>query len=128
MLFDSRTADQRGVIFRADSKGGFEILFSDGRTCAFWKTENGILGEDVLHNVTVIVDGGPKIISLVVDDQLLDGGPDRQFGWSRFSPHLRGIDGRREAGVGPCVRRFWIYDRAVRVSEAISHHRWLVRS
>jgi hypothetical protein len=128
VFLDSRMADQKGVIFKAGSKGGFEIFLSDGRTCVFWKTENGILREGVLQNVTVIVDGGPKIISLVVDDRLLDGGPDRQFGWGRFSPHLRGIDGRREAEVGPWVRRFWIYNRAVRISEAISHHRWMMTS
>jgi hypothetical protein len=75
--------------------------------------------------VTFILDGGPKIISIVVDDQLLDGGPERQFGWSRFSPHFRGVNGRSEAQVGPCIRRFWVYDRALRVSEIIGHHRWL---
>ena len=104
------------------------MLFSDGRTRASWETEDGVLRESIIHNVTVILDGGPRIISIVVDDQFLDGGRDRQFGWGRFSPHFRGIDGRRKAGVGPSVRRFWIYDRVVRISETVSHHRWLKRS
>lgn len=128
VLMDSRARDGRGVILSVDAKGGLEMLFSDGRTRVSWKTEDGVLRESVIQNVTVILDGGPRIISIVVDDQLLDGGRDRQFGWGRFSPHFRGIDGRREAGIGPGIRRFWIYDRTVRISETVSHHRWLERS
>ena len=101
------------------------MLLSDGRTHASWKTEDGVLGEDVVHNVTIILDGGPKIISILVDGQLLDGGRERQFGWSRFSPHFRGVNGMPMARVGPAIQRLWIYDRAIRTSEAIGRHRWL---
>ena len=125
VLFDSRAPDWRGIILRVDPKGGFGMLLSDGRTHASWKTEDGILKENVLHEVSVILDGGPKIISIVVDGELLDGGPDRQFGWGRFSPHFRSVNGRGEARVGPAIGRIWIYDRAIRVSEAIERHRIL---
>ncbi len=127
VLFDSRGADWRGVVLRVDPKGGLGMLFSDGRTHVAWKTEDRILREGVVHNATVILDGGPKIIAIVIDGQLLDGGLERQFGWGRFSPHFRGINGRKEVVIGPGVERFWLYERAVRVSEAISHHRWLAR-
>ena len=125
VLMDSRAPDGRGVILTVRRNGGLEILFSDGRTHAAWETEQGVLGENDIHNVTVVLDGGPKIISIVVDDRLLDGATEHQFGWGRFSPHFRGINGRREASVGPGILRFWIYDRAVRVSEIIGQHRYL---
>jgi hypothetical protein len=128
VLMNTRAGDGRGVTLTVGPNGGLEILFSDGRTLAAWETEDGILADDVIHHVTVILDGGPKIISIVVDDRLLDGSSEHQFGWGRFSPHFRGINGRREASIGPGIRRFWIYDRAVRVSEIIGQHRWLKRS
>ena len=74
-------------------------------------------------HVVAIVDGGPKIISFVVDGTLNDGGAYRQFGWGRFSPHLRGVDGADSLRIGPGVRKLRIYNRALGTSEAIANYR-----
>jgi hypothetical protein len=47
------------------------------------------------HAAVITVDGGPKIITFVVDGTLCDGGEQRQFGWGRFSPDLRTPKGAR---------------------------------
>lgn len=125
VLFDSREPDGCGAVLRVGPRGSLQTLLSDGRTQVSWETEDGVFEPDLVCRATVLVDGGPKTISIVVDERLLDGGPERQFGWGRFSPHFRGLNGRREARVGPGVERIWIYDRAVRVSEIIGHHRWM---
>ena len=73
--------------------------------------------------MVIVVDGGPKLILFVVDGVLCDGGDFRQFGWGRFSPHLRHITGEKALTIGPCVRGLGVYERALRVSEAIANYR-----
>ena len=74
-----------------------------------------------------IVDGGPKIISVVVDGVLNDGGAVRQYGWGRFAPQLSDVNGLRETKVAPAlfdeVRRLRIYTRYLRTSEAVANWR-----
>jgi len=67
----------------------------------------------------VIVDGGPKIISFVIDGKFSDGGETRKFGWGRFSPNLRSANGAEKLRIGANVTSLRIYGRALRTSEAI---------
>jgi hypothetical protein len=91
-----------------------------------------------LHHLVVIVDGGPKIIAFVIDGILNDGGDFRQFGWGRFNPNLRGAtrfthrgtiapEARELLRIGPGLRgelrSLRVYDRALRISEAIGNYR-----
>jgi hypothetical protein len=69
------------------------------------------------------VDGGPKIITFMVDGVLCDGGTERQFGWGRFSPHLRSLNGAGKVKVDSAVRSLRVYSRALRTSEAVGNFR-----
>jgi hypothetical protein len=74
-------------------------------------------------HVAAIVDGGPSIISFVVNGVLCDGGEHRQFGWGRFSPDFYDVTGGPELRIAPEVCTLRIYDRALRVSEAVGNWR-----
>ena len=54
---------------------------------------------------------------------LCDGGDERQFGWGRYNPNLRELNGATEAKVDACVREIALYERALRVSEVIQNSR-----
>jgi hypothetical protein len=73
------------------------------------------------QHVVVTVDGGPKIITFVVDGVLCDGGEQRQFGWGRFSPNLRTPHGAETLKIAPAVSVLRIYNRALRTSEAVGN-------
>jgi hypothetical protein len=73
--------------------------------------------------VVVTVDGGPKIITFIVDGILCDGGDERQFGWGRFSPTFRSANGAEQAAIGRPVRALRVYTRALTTSEAVGNHR-----
>ena len=79
------------------------------------------------HHLVVTVDGGPKIITFFVDGKLCDGADHRQFGWGRFSPHLRDVNGNDVLRIGPDlkgqVKTVRIYDRYLLTSEAVGNHR-----
>ena len=47
------------------------------------------------QNVAFVVDGGPKIVTVIVDGILNDGGPVRDYGWGRLHQATDGVNGLR---------------------------------
>ncbi len=127
VVFDSRTENGQGLCLQTTSHGTLEIVLNDGRTENHWDCDPGMLEAGRLHHVAVIIDGGPKIISFVVDGKFCDGGDYRQFGWGRFNPNLRGVNGAPQAKIAPALngqlRSLRIYSRYLRTSEAVGNYR-----
>lgn len=77
--------------------------------------------------MAVIVDGGPQIMTFVIDGQFNDGGDVRQFGWSRFPKESGDINGSAQAvvakGLYGELRALAIYNRHLVTSEAIGNFR-----
>lgn len=128
VILDTRTPDGRGLALTTAGDGRLELSLCDGQSRNEWTSDPVGAGE--AHHVSVIVDGGPKVIVFVVDGVVNDGGEDRQFGWGRFSPVLRdagGGDDLRVAagGFSGTIHSLRIYDRALMVTEAIGNFRAL---
>jgi len=92
-----------------------------------WDCDPGLLKVGAWQHFGIVVDGGPKTISFVVDGKLNDGGDRRQFGWARFPPELRTIAATDRVTLAPRLRgelrQVRIYDRALRTSEMIGNWR-----
>ncbi|MFC1453259.1 LamG-like jellyroll fold domain-containing protein, partial [Verrucomicrobiota bacterium] len=127
VVFDARTADSRGLALCLTEKARLELRMGDGRTENRWSSDAGLLKRNVAHHVAVIVDGGPKIITFVVDGRLCDGGDERQFGWGRFSPFLRDANGAARVKIAPRLKGevlgLRLYGRYLRTSEAVANWR-----
>jgi hypothetical protein len=127
VVLDSRTKSGQGLCLRTTGRGTLEIVLNDGHTSNSWDCDPDVLEEGKLHHVVVIVDGGPKVISFVVDGRLCDGGKHRQFGWGRFSPNLRHTNGAQALRLAPClngeIKKLRIYNRYLRTSEAAGNFR-----
>ena len=123
IVLDNRTPSGQGFCLQTTARGTLEIVLHDGRTENRWDTDPGVLQAGALHHVVAIVDGGPKVISFVVDGRFNDGGSFRQFGWGRYSPHLRGVEGADTLRIAPGVESLRLYNRALRTSEAIANFR-----
>jgi hypothetical protein len=127
ILLDNRTAEGKGLSLQTAEGGRVEIILNDGRTENRWASDPGSIQPRRLKHVVVVVDGGPKIITFVMDGQLSDGGEHRQFGWGRFSPSLQGASGgatlRIAPGLDGDVLHLRVYDRYLRTSEAIGNFR-----
>lgn len=119
MLLDNRTPAGQGLCLHTTPRASLEIVLNDGRTESRWESDPGSLRAETAQRVTVIVDGGPKLICFVVDGVLGDGGEARQFAWGRFSPCLRGANGAEMLRLGEGVRALRLYARALRVSETV---------
>lgn len=123
ILLSNLDTRRRGFEIRTTLDKRLEIVLSDGRSESRWISDTGWFRPGALHHAAFIVDGGPRIISIVTDGQLSDGGEDRQFGWGRFSPHLTHVNGAPTFQAHSNVSLLRIYGRALRTSEAIGNFR-----
>jgi len=123
IVLDNRTPTGQGFCLQIASQQTVEIVLNDGRTENRWACDPGQLTVGRLHRIVAIVDGGPKIITFIIDGVLNDGGDARQFGWGRFSPHLRSVNGAELLRIGPTlhgeVLAVRLYARALPTSEAL---------
>ena len=123
VLLDNRNDAGAGLALVVTGRRTIELVLNDGRTESRWDCDPGLIEPGRLHHLAVSVDGGPKLITFVVDGRLCDGGEARQFGWGRFSPNLRTPGGRETLQVGSAVRHLRLYGRYLTTSEAISNCR-----
>ncbi|MBT7301478.1 MAG: hypothetical protein HN849_18285 [Victivallales bacterium] len=123
IVLDNRIENGCGCALRTTDQHTLEILLNDGRTQSTWDCDPGMLNVARKQHITIIVDGGPKIITFLVDGVLNDGGETRQFGWGRFSPHLRGVTGADRLRIGQQITALRLYNRPLRTSEAIGNWR-----
>ncbi len=123
VLLDNRDAQGRGLVLAMAAGGAVRLTLNDGRTESSWASDAGTVRAGKAQHMVATVDGGPKIITFVVDGVLHDGGDTRQFGWGRFSPHLRSANGATKVKIGSAVRVLRVYGRALRTSEAVSNYR-----
>jgi len=127
---DARDEAGKGIALTTSDRFTLQITLRDGHTTASWDsdpgTHPGTLRVGVWQHVAVIVDGGPKIISFVVDGQFNDGGAVRQFGWGRFPKELTDVNGAPTAQIAPrlCgeLKLLRIYNRYLRTSEVVGNY------
>jgi hypothetical protein len=124
-ITDTRGSDGVGWTLTTTDRETIRLWMSDGRTEASWECDTELLKVGVSHHLTVTVDGGPKIITFIVDGVLCDGGASRPFGWGRFSPYLRVVSGSEKRRIATNLQGtlefLRIYRRPLRTSEAVAN-------
>ncbi len=140
IIFDSRSPSGKGLILTVtdrrtiqisingtlfDKPGAFSEPTGGGQTEVSWDCDTGLLEPGKVHHVTVIVDGGPKVITFIVDGVLCDGGEERAYGWARFHPCLGDVNGSETANIASSLHgslySLRLYDRYLRTSEAVGN-------
>ena len=126
-IVDARAARGKGLAVELTGRGTIGLSMSDGTMRATADCDLGILTPGVWHHVVVTVDGGPKIVTFVVDGVLCDGGEKRECGWTRFPPALGDVNGSRDVSLGLNLHGrlggLRIYNRYLRTSEAVGNFR-----
>ena len=120
-------SDNKGFSVQLVPEGTLQLTFGDGKRRTQWYTDPyEVLTQGKLHHVVFIVDGGPNIITVLVDGQLLDGGEHRQYGWTRFPAEMGDISTAVPLTIPAdmkgelfCLR---VYNRYLRTSEAIANY------
>lgn len=120
-ILDSRDGRGRGILVSTTETGTLRVTLNDGRQESSWECDHGVIEAGKPQHVVITVDGGPKIITFIVNGVLCDGGAQRQFGWGRFSPTLRAPNGSPTLEIGKPVRSLRLYNRPLRTSEAVGN-------
>jgi hypothetical protein len=128
-FLDTRDASGKGIVLETSNRASVRLRFSDGAAQGEWESDPGTgpgtLKVNRWQHIVAIVDGGPKIVSFVVDGVFNDGGPVRQFGWGRFAPAIAQVNGEREATLARDLlgemRGLRVYTRLLRTSEAVGN-------
>jgi hypothetical protein len=134
VLIDGRDASGRGFALVTSKRGALELTLSDGAHQAAWEsdsgTHDGTLKIGAWQHVVATVDAGPRVIWFAIDGTLNDGGATREYGWGRFGADLDVVAPTPPSGnvtLAPRLlgrlERVRIYDRPLRVSEAVGNHR-----
>ena len=115
-LIDGQRGDGRGLALNVSAEGCLELLLNDG-----WM-EQCMTSEPCLkpgkNHVVINIDGGPNVVSFIVNGHFCDGGECRQFGWQRFSPYFRHINWSEKWEVSH-LTRLNVYDRILMTAEAL---------
>ena len=139
VLIDSRDKSGKGLLVETGSKRNLLLTLNDGVTTASWDSDPGLISTAKEHHITFIIDGGPKLISVVVDGLLCDGGddPERPYGFGRFfaaenksrkatGPDLTNVTGGPTLSIAnsrdAAILGLRIYDRYLTTSEAIGNY------
>jgi hypothetical protein len=108
--------------------GKLRLLLDDGvGRMGRAETDAGLLQQGKLHHVSFIIDGGPDIISSVVDGRFCDGGSEHQFGWKWFDTYLEDVTTpdkllRIAPSLQGEVLSLRLYNRPLRTAEVIQNY------
>lgn len=115
----------KGWSITVDPDGELELFITDGFGTSLRHRTGIAVASDVWdgddHVVTFVLDGGPKVVSVVVDERLDDGGASPQ-GWAFFPKDLGEVGGSElllAPAFGGALSRVLLYDRALLTTEAI---------
>ncbi|MEA3365539.1 MAG: LamG-like jellyroll fold domain-containing protein, partial [Candidatus Hydrogenedentes bacterium] len=126
IILDNRK-DGKGLAVTTAKNGTVRIDFSDGANSGGWDSDPGMIEHGKRHQISIIVDGGPNIVTFVIDGVVCDGGTHRQFGWGRFDPAIENINGDSKAKIASRINgtleTLRVYDRYLLNSEAIANYR-----
>ncbi len=121
-IYDNRKDDGSGIYICTNRNNRIRFEMSDGMSVSSWESDPETLIDGDNH-IAIIVDGGPKVISYIINGKFNDGGNDRQYGWGRFNPNQRHADGCGETLIDKSVKVIRIYDRVLMSVEACSNYR-----
>lgn len=102
--------------------GAVQVSIYDLRECSLIESRPGLLNKERQH-VCIVLDGASRVVTFIANGRLDDGGPDRVFGWGVLSRSVTGLKGECRGSLGPAVRQFRFYERALTTTECIGNYR-----
>lgn len=117
-LIENRDNHGRGFAILLNADWRLHVILADNRSETHWVFSIP-LDRDATNRFSIIVDGGPKVVSAVINERFDDGG-DRQFGFGLFHPYLTGVNGTGIAKISTGISRLVFHRRALFTAEAVA--------
>lgn len=122
VLVDNRDENGCGFAIMTGPGDSYQVLLADGGKSFLWSSDPGTLQVGRQQHVVIIVDAQAKLVMMVVDGRLCDGGSHREYGWGRLNQELHRVTGERiriQPSLKGGLHSLKVYGRPLRVSEAI---------
>ncbi|MBQ7976235.1 MAG: exo-alpha-sialidase [Clostridia bacterium] len=118
-LFSAMTADKKGISAEWNSE---EIVFTmgDGRRVMQFFSDKKPLANNGTHKIGISVDAGPRVVSMIIDNMLCDGGDERQFGYGWFDRNMLNANGEKHIKVYNGVSNLKIFNTYITNSEIMA--------
>jgi hypothetical protein len=127
ILLDNTDSQGKGISISVTKQRTLEITLTDGKYKSAWDTDPGVIQAGKPQHVVFNVDGGPNIITTVVNGKLCDGGRYRPFGWTWFSDLPEDVNTSVPLKLSPegkkIIKQIRLYNRYLTTSEAIGNFR-----
>lgn len=127
VLLDARGDAGRGSAVRLTREGALRLTHNNGHNEQAWESDPGLVKKGRHHHAVVNVDGGPRVLTFIVDGRLCDGGDARPQGWYRLEPGLDDWNGsttlRLSSDPGVHISVVRIYQRYLLTAEAVGNYR-----
>lgn len=121
IILDGRNELKQGILMEYTGENLIRIYLNDGERCSMWESDK--MTAEVTH-VTVIVDGASGIISFMLNDQLCDGGDERDYGFGRIDPDMKNVSGKGYLTFNTSgVELVRFYNRYILSAEAVGNFR-----
>ena len=118
--------NDHGFTLKLTDDGGAEFTLSDGGAPLALLSDPGALRKNGANHVAVMVDGQARIITMVVNERLQDGGNVRGRGSLRIPLEIAGISCPQRCDISAtndAFRNLHVYDRPLFTTEAIGLQR-----
>lgn len=132
IILDARDEKGKGIVLETTGRSTINLTMNDGEHKVSWDSDPGTLPGSLIagewQHVAVIIDGGPNIISFVVNGYLCDGGAVRDYGFERFDKDFKDINGAKQIRISNTIsgqiKQLRFYNRAILTTEAIGNYRY----
>jgi hypothetical protein len=118
---------RKGFRIRAGDRQNLVFFMSDGRNEVSLSSDAGSLAAGQPHHISIIVDGYPDLVTMVVDGRFQDGGKEKYRGSRWFDHSFSDLNAREPWNTGNMspgeVRDLYVHDRFLLTTEAIGLHR-----
>jgi len=117
-VFTTFNINNCGIKVTLTSEGSVKIILGDGQTVSLCESDKNLI-RNSLNHIAIIIDGGPKVISFILNGKFSIGDDGRNFGWGRFSPNMLHCNGANTCITDETIERLYIYDKTLMVSELV---------
>jgi hypothetical protein len=125
-LLDSRDAAGKGLLLETAENNTLALALNDGNHAVTHICDAGMLHPGKNHHIGIVVDGGPNIITWVIDGVVCDGNGRRQYGWGRFPIEMGDVNSGGKLRIAPgldgVIGSLRIHDRYLLNSELIANY------
>lgn len=119
VILDTFNKDEKGMKLEIVNNQ-VQFKMGDGQYLCQWNSDADCLVKGK-NSITVIIDGGPKVIYFIINGKYNDG-KEKQYGFGRFSDKFADLNGRRNIKLHDRVETLRFYDRALLSCEAVGNY------